>query len=157
MPLYDYQCYSCGLLFEKVVRVENREQKQKCSCGEMAEFVASESSYQFHTDLKPGLTPQNTGVSQLDREADRIIGRDSEKSWAIINRRTQAKEEIMEAYGLNSKLALARTPDGDYEPMTSPELRAVSAARNLHNKATSIIYSVDKETREKKSIEVEVK
>lgn len=40
MPVYEYKC-QCGLQFERVLKIAQCDEPQRCNCGKPAEFVFS--------------------------------------------------------------------------------------------------------------------
>ena len=134
IPIHEFQCYECGLKFEKLFRAVHEGTTYPCkNCGEEAKKLISQVNHTF-AHVPTGPVPQNTGVSQLDHKADRIIGRDAEERWKAIEARQKYKQQKI-ADESASGFDLSRTPDGDYRVMDSWERGMSERARSLHNEA----------------------
>jgi putative FmdB family regulatory protein len=47
MPMYEYKC-KCGQVFERIVKLSDKDRSQKCNCGLQAERIPiSRSSFQL--------------------------------------------------------------------------------------------------------------
>jgi putative FmdB family regulatory protein len=116
MPIYDYQCYGCGLNFEKSVNRKNREKPQKClSCGQESEPINSSFNYGFNIEATAPV-PQNTGVSEYDMMVDRVIGKSAEEGRKVIEKRDRDKRDLLRGTGKKKK-DLSRNADGTYSFM----------------------------------------
>lgn len=95
MPLYKYQCYECGLQF-KVRVTRSRSSTQPCkSCGgEAKRSLPTSLNHGFEVETE-GLSQPNTGISSVDYDFDHVIHSDSNKKWRLIDRRQQAKRELI--------------------------------------------------------------
>jgi len=82
-----------------------------------------------------GAGPQNTGVSGLDHDADRAIGRDAEVQWTAVAARQDRKLKILAQNPENEGKDLSRTFDDDYRVMTPDQRNAAETARGLHHEA----------------------
>ena len=118
MPVYEYQCKSCGLRFEKMVRISEKD-SVLCDCGNKAQSIIS-GNFGMTADYQTsGIVPQNTG-SNLDYEFDRIIAKDSQEKWEIIDKRNAYKREVLRKNPNALREDLIRTIDGDYT-ITTPD------------------------------------
>lgn len=137
MPRYAFQCFECGCRFEKTLPVSQATLEFPCSsCGEQAERVLEEVSFSFDTERShKGLSLQNTGVSSLDYDWDEIVARDSEEKWEFIQGRLQVKEGVLEENPGHTRLDLLRSPDGEYDVMTSEETECSWRVREIHSAA----------------------
>ena len=93
MPLYEFQCNSCGLQFEKLFKRVTDVRTLECpSCGNDAKKMVSASNFSFtHPQSQlNGMAPPNTGTSD-DWNFDKAIGRDAEKKWADVEKRDAVK------------------------------------------------------------------
>lgn len=86
-----------------------------------------------------GVGPQNTGVSGVDLEVDRVIGRDAERQWAAVAARQDRKQQVLAANPGASGFDLSRTPDNDYRVMDPEERQAAETARRVHQEAQTEI------------------
>jgi len=77
MPLYDFCCKSCDLVFEDLIKTE--EQFPKCpDCG---------------NETKRLMSPCNgVVVGSMHRPIDCVIGADSEKRWDTVNKRKESRK-----------------------------------------------------------------
>lgn len=108
------------------------------SCGTSVQAQLSAPEFAFsHTPEGP--TPQNTGVSGVDLEVDRVIGRDAEKQWAAVAARQDRKQQVLAANPGATGFDLSRTPDNDYRVMEPEERQAAETARRLHQDAQTEI------------------
>lgn len=147
MPVYEYQCYECGLFFEKNVPRRSREKGVLCpSCGNsVKQSPPSSISYSF--GLKPtGAEPQNTGVSKFDYNADRIIATDAAHRWETVHHREAHKRAVLEANPGTEKWELSRTLDGDYRVMAERETAAALQARSINTRAMSRLREIKAST-----------
>jgi hypothetical protein len=78
-----------------------------------------------------GPTPQNTGVSQLDVNIDRVIGQSAAQSREVIESREKDKQAVMRATG-SKRHHLSKNPDSTYRVL-EPAARDVHARANLIN------------------------
>lgn len=107
-----------------------------CSEAVLPELSAPEFAFS-HTPDGPG--PQSTGVSALDHDVDRVIGRDAERQWAAVATRQKRKLQHLAANPEKSGHDLSRTFDDDYRIMNPDERQAAETARNLHHEAVDQI------------------
>jgi hypothetical protein len=86
-------------------------------CGKDAErIVPSTLESVFHQDVT-GPVPQNTGISAIDADIDRAIGKSSETGWKAHVERVAEKKRILSENPEASGYDLTETPDGDFEVM----------------------------------------
>jgi len=136
MPVFDFQCRSCGLKFEKLVKKEKKDLPQECSCGDLAHSLLSSVTQSYNLEAKD-LGPQATGVSDWDANVDRIIAKNAKKNWAVVRQRTEAKKKIIEENKISGHW-IARTPDNKYRVLEAQEKKAGDSARGLHDRAMAI-------------------
>ena len=141
MPIYEFLCQNCGIQFEQLFsRPSTADNSAPCpDCGKSAQKQVSTVNHAFaHTPTGPG--PQNTGVSQIDHNFDRVIGRDAEQKWAAIEKRQAYKREVLrdaarQGVGAGMQhLVRTRGKDqgaGDYRVITEPERKIVNARRAI--------------------------
>lgn len=107
---------------------------------------ASNVGHTFNHSLGSDIGPQNTGVSSLDYDVDRVIGRDAEKRWSLYERRQRRKQEVMSETGVSSK-DLSIVPQGegyDYRVMSSEEKKTIRNTRAFHNLTMGLSKSKDR-------------
>jgi len=141
MPIYKYQC-KCGLQFEKSVKASKRQEPQKCVCGTMASWMMPKDVGVSFKPKVDGIGPQNTGVSLWDEHADRVIGEDARKKWAVVKARSQHKRELLRSNPEATGADIAKNPDGSYRIMDDEERKAsdaATAARKLHYDVSALI------------------
>lgn len=128
MPLYTYQCASCGLRFEKRVGMAERS-TQTCQCGQMAQqSVPDDVGFSFNQPTS-GLAPQNTGLSSIDASFDRVIAQDAAQKWEIVHKRDAAKRDVLRQNPEATKADLSKNLDGSYRVMKQQERKAAEKAR----------------------------
>ena len=127
MPLYDYQCNECGLLFEKTVPFSDRENTQKCkNCGSQAEpQISRDVSFSFNPNIGNKPTPPNTGISAYDHQVDRAIGKSAEFGWSMQEKRAEQKRQLLRDNPNAEYGNLSRNPDNTYRVMGSEETNTV--------------------------------
>lgn len=135
MPLYEYQC-PCGLKFEKLLPRASSDPQSCPDCGEPAVKQVSASNFAFGESRRTGKTGAvaetaggelvaeyrdgNTGVHSVDSNIDKMVGRDAERRWNQIDSREDAKKSARREHA-DRRVAVSRTPDGEYKPMKSVE------------------------------------
>lgn len=108
------------------------------SCGEQSPRHMPDSVngvFQFSTS---GIGPQNTGVSDLDTNLDRVVGEDAKKGWAAIEDRNKIKNDVINSNPGASMLDLSKNPDGSYRVMGKKE-------KEIHARAFTINHMANKE------------
>jgi len=118
-----------------------KKAQEVVACPNCAKDVSPElSAPEFAFSHTPeGLGPQSTGVSGLDHDVDRIVGRDAERQWAAVAERKNRKNRILASNPDKDLEDLSRTFDDDYRVMTRAERRAAATAANLHHEAVDQI------------------
>ena len=94
MPIYEYQCDSCGLKMDRLWKsISAATETIQCDCGERMSKKVTSANFKFsHPQTQTrGMAPPNTGTSD-DWKADLAIGRDSEKKWREIEKREKVKD-----------------------------------------------------------------
>ena len=135
MPLYIYQCNTCGLRFERRVGMSERT-KQSCDCGQPAiQVLPEEVGFTFNQPTQ-GILPQNTGISGIDTSYDRVIAQDAAKRWEIHNQREGIKRRVLRDNPSATKQDLSITPDGTYRVMSAKERKISETARVIDAVAT---------------------
>ncbi len=84
-----------------------------------------------------GVGPQNTGVTELDANLDRVVGQDAKMGWAAIEGRDKVKNETLRANPGATSLDLSKNPDGSYRVMTPAEKRAHARAFTINAMANA--------------------
>lgn len=139
MPIFAYQCFHCGLQFDKLWKTQAAAQEAgdtyTCkSCGQPAEKQVSAANFGFNQAVT-GPGPQNTGIYGIDAKFDQVIGRDAEAKWKVINDRQSAKKQVLSANPGAEGHDLRRTSSNEYEVMPSHERGMSERARSLHTEA----------------------
>lgn len=135
MPLYAYQCMSCGLRFEKRVGMADRA-SQNCQCGQPASQVMPDNVGFTFNQPTSGITPQNTGIASLDASYDRVIAQDAAQKWEMVNKRDALKRDVLRQNPNSSKADLSKNVDGTYRVMKPEERKAAETARVIDAVAT---------------------
>ena len=104
-------------------------------CGVGARKLVSAVSHMFAHTPVGGPRPQNTGVHAIDYNADRVIGRDAEAKWRVIQDRQKHKQDVIRGTPGATGHDLSRTQDGDYKVMTKAERKAAEKGRAIHRDA----------------------
>jgi putative FmdB family regulatory protein len=129
MPLYEYQCDSCGLKVEKLWRLMSVAKTKgtiPCEeCGTDMRKLVSAASFAFKhgTSQTRGALPPNTGTSD-DFNYDKAIGRDAEQKWKVHEQRNSVKDSVIRderrAGRAVTREQLVPTSEG-YRTITEPE------------------------------------
>lgn len=121
MPLYRYQCFSCGLQFKIRISRSKLKSLRVCkSCGaEAKRCLPSGLNHGFDAETQD-LAQPNTGVSSIDYDFDRVVALDSKKKWELVNRRQQFKHDLIRGIS-KSPRNIARVGD-NYEVVDDQEL-----------------------------------
>lgn len=136
MPIHEYQCEECGAAFEEFFKsVSKVAADVPCpECGTDARRLVSGANHSFaHTPTGP--VPQNTGVSSIDHNFDRVIGRDAAAKWRTIEDRRSYKDRILyeerkAGKGVESQhLVRTREGAGDYRVVKEDERKEINARR----------------------------
>lgn len=148
MPRYKYLCSNCGLEFEKITPIDNRHGQQPCKgCAGTAERQVSSSNFTFkHQPTGP--VPQNTGVSSIDHNFDRVIGRDAEQRWETIDKRRDAKVKAAVEERRRGKDVhmdhITPNVDGTYRTLTQQEIQKVNTDRKAVEEYNKQLMKKDK-------------
>lgn len=134
MPLYEFQCRSCGLRFEKRIPVARRQDPVVCDCGTNVQQLVPPSVAGHFTKEVSGPVPQNTGIHDLDTHIDRVIGQSSAQGWKVAQKRKQVKEEVIHSTGASGK-DLSRNPDGSYRVLSPQERSIHQRGQAIHSAA----------------------
>ena len=105
MPTYSFKCNSCGLRFEKSLKISDDHSINCIDCK------SSETNK---------LPPKGVGFNmkestKVPKDLDLKVGADAEKRWLEIEQREKKKEEAREKYGTKR---LEKGPDGEYRPFS---------------------------------------
>jgi putative FmdB family regulatory protein len=138
MPVYEYQCDSCGLRAEKLwKRVSIAKDSIPCeACGtDMRKLVTSANfAFKHGASQTRGALPPSTGTSD-DYNFDKAIGRDAEQKWRQVEQREAVKSRHIrherEAGRLVTRDHLVPKLDGsgEYRTITESERVATNANR----------------------------
>lgn len=132
MPVFRYQCGSCGLNFS--ARVANAANSMKCeSCGEPSDRTLPRGISVTSSVVTDGLSTPMSGISAHDYQIDRIIGEDSAAKWKTISARQKAKRDVIEATG-KTGYDLTKKFDGSYGIMTPKQRVASEQTRSFNAK-----------------------
>jgi len=131
IPVFRYQCSSCGLNFS--ARVASATSSVKCGCGETVERDLPRSFSVSTKVAGDGISAPATGLSGHDYEIDRIVGSDAQTKWDQIAARQKDKVRMIEESGATG-FDLSRNPDGSYRVMKPEERAASERSRNFHFK-----------------------
>ena len=139
MPIYEFTCPECGLRFDqrfsKMMTTEELPSHPCKECGQPAYRLMSVVNHEFSHPASQmrGALPPNTGTSD-DWKFDRVIGRDAEAKWKVVEQRDAAKQRVIadekQAGRLVNNSQLVRTADGDgYRPVQESERVEINKRR----------------------------
>lgn len=135
MPIYEFQCNSCGLRFERLYRKYSEDTEVPCECGNQAKKLVSAVSFSFAHTPVGGPRPQNTGVHSIDYNPDQVIGRDAARRWEEMEKRGEVKDRHIrderKAGRVVTREQLVPKSDGEgYRTITEPERVRVNENRD---------------------------
>lgn len=143
MPTHTFQCKSCGFRFKKRTSGGTRIYCDRCGSAKTTKMLPSQIRTSFSAgDGSP--TPQNTGISHIDYNADRAIGAGAVKKWEEVSDRNARKHEILgenpDATGADLSRFSIRSENGiekgaDYRVMKREERNARDHGMAIHAKA----------------------
>ena len=130
MPIYEYQCDSCGFQAEKLwSRISLAQDAIPCTeCGtEMRKLVSvANHAFSHPASQTRGAAPPNTGTSD-DWNFDKAIGKDAAEKWEKIEKRNQVKDKVIQEERREGKvvtkeqLVPSKDGPGSYRVITEPE------------------------------------
>lgn len=122
MPLYEYKCSSCRLVFEGREEIKNAEKDSSCPRCQSASprHYGSTVSFSF------------AGGAPTKDSIDMAVGRASEKRWEEVNRKLAERQKIRAA----SKENFLMSPDRNtFRASTSEEKETVKNTLNAYEKS----------------------
>lgn len=135
MPLYIFQCRSCGVQFDAVSSLAKRGEGKTCpACGTVAVLVPPPTVQGHFKKEVTGPVPQNTGIHDLDTHIDRVIGQSAAQGREVIRDRHRTKQQILDDNPGLTGADLSRNPDGSYRVLRPEERAAHRRAQNIHTK-----------------------
>lgn len=134
MATYSYQC-SCGLQFEAIRPMSMAKEPRECpACGTKAPRKMPTEVAGVFDQAVTGPVPQNTGVSKLDADIDRVIGQSAKQGWNVAGRRVEEKKKVLQETGADGH-NLSRNVDGSYRVLQPEEKGVQDRALAIHSKA----------------------
>jgi len=144
MPIYEYGCIECGLIFEKLKKLSESQETHACpECATAAPKRVTTANFAFAHKPVGGPRPQNTGIHSIDYNADRTIGRDAEERKKVIQERQAYKRSVIRDNpgSTGHDLSRVRDTEGGYRVMKPEERKAAEAGRKVHRQAVNAIES----------------
>jgi len=84
MPVYEYECRDCGVVFEEIQSI-NDEPLEKCvECGGTVKRIISVGSFQLGMDMNPKEYYERVIRPEAKRIADKIKGGDEDAAADIL-------------------------------------------------------------------------
>jgi len=118
---------------------DSRKSKPCPECGKSApRWIPKEVAGTFNVETS-GMTPQNTGVHQVDTNWDRVIGKDSARRWNREAARWKDKAAFARSQGAHMK-DLSENPDGTYRVLKPEEQQIHQRALDINKKAMDGLY-----------------
>lgn len=141
MPKYQFECHTCSIRFDRVLKMGDHPTHECPSCKEEAPRIFDGNGFGFGFTSSSSAAPANTGVHDQDYPtADKAVGRSAEKRWETYRERDQVKSKVRQ---VGSSPALTRVDgDGytDYTAMSVPE-------RSARKKLVDYAVAVEKQPR----------
>jgi putative FmdB family regulatory protein len=121
MPIYEYKCSSCNLLFETIVNLKEVADTSACkSCGKPAKRKQVPSSFGFSFK----------GGNPSEGRADMIVGRTAMEGWEAHHKRQDKKNKIRAKAG---EKFVVRNTDGSYAAAKESAKNENKALYSEHN------------------------
>lgn len=112
MPKYAFECQSCNLKFDKILKMGDHSTHDCPNCHDTAPQLIEGFAFGFK-DV-PNAPPGNTGVHKDDYPtADHVVGKDSDKRWEQYRERDKVKNQVRQA-GNTHALIRQTAKDGSY-------------------------------------------
>jgi putative FmdB family regulatory protein len=143
VPVYEYQCYACGLRFDRLRKMSESDAPQPCiECGTDARKLVSAANHAFvhGAGQTRGMAPPNTGTSD-DWNYDKVIGRDAARRWEGFAQRQDRKRQVLRDNPGTTGYDLSRNPDGSYRVMRPDERAASEAGRSVGSAVQAAIQA----------------
>lgn len=87
MPLIEFHCGTCDLIFERLIRGGKKTDTYKCKCGAEAKRRLS----------KFGVSVEGPGFRKTDNASiDMVVGKDAEKRWEYYKGRRAEKQRLQD-------------------------------------------------------------
>ena len=142
MPIYSFQCLTCGLRFDRRVSRTKKEALPNCfSCGSEVQQEMPEGVNFTINQSVTGPVPQNSGFSSIDANVDRVIGKDAEEKWKVVDDRNVGKREAIHRAEAQEGTKISRNPDGSYRVMDEVETEVSERVQLFNNVAMSLLKS----------------
>lgn len=154
MPVYEFQCHECGLRFDKLFsRASSAAElpSTPCTaCGEPALRQVTAAAFKFNHAASQvrGAAPPNTGTSD-DWNYDKVIGRDAEQKWKVVEKRDAEKARTLRherenGLAVNKDQLVRSREDGSYRTITEPERKVVNERREVAFKVAQAVREQSK-------------
>lgn len=124
MPMYEFYCEQCGLLFEELVSDDDDHVTcESCDVELDSEDDRQVSDFGFGFDAGR-YEDGTTGVDSVDNDPDQIIGQDADRRWEEIKDRQSTKRKIGRQARDDEQAPLKRLPSEEphYEAMDDDEV-----------------------------------
>jgi putative FmdB family regulatory protein len=105
MPNYTFKCSSCGLRFEKSLKLDENHNIRCISC----------KSSDTNKMPPKGVAHSFKESTKIPKEIDLKVGEDAERRWLEMEERNKKKEQIRKEFGTPR---LERDPNGEYRPFS---------------------------------------
>lgn len=128
MPKYSFECSTCSLRFERVLKMGDNPTHDCPECKEEVPRLWEGFAFGFETN--PNAPTGNTGVHQQDYPtADQAVGRSAADRWAQYESRKKVKDEARKQGKTNALIRHEGESYVEYEPMTDVGLTAQKKIR----------------------------
>lgn len=143
MPMYRFQCLSCGLEFKKNCSPGTKASSCE-SCGDNAGVCLPKNINAAVRGDVNGIAPPSTGISGVDYSYDRVIGEDAANKWGIISDRQKDKIELIKSNGVTG-YDITKKPDNTYGILKPGEGAKIKKVRDFNMKIISYVNKLRKE------------
>ena len=141
MPVYEYHCLKCMMIFEELILfksdISKYSNEHECGkCKSMCKRVPSASNFQFK-GLSEGDPSRkgNSGIHDLDYPSlDKAIGRSSNRKWKAYGKMNEQHNRVRRESG---SVEISVDSSGNVFPTDTETLKIRRRALGLFKKAKS--------------------
>jgi putative FmdB family regulatory protein len=136
MPKYVFECKSCSVRFDRILKIGDYLVYPCPSCKEDAQRVFSGNGFGFGFSAPSGSAIANTGVHDNDYPtADKAVGRSAEQKWGIYNERNAIKSKVRKE---GNSYALTRIDGNDDIKYSVMSRKRVKERKEIINYADKV-------------------
>ncbi len=139
MPVYEYHCLKCKMIFEELILfksdISKYSKEHGCGkCGSICKRVPSASNFQFKGLSEGDPTNQgNSGIHDLDYPSlDKAIGRSANRKWKAYSKKKEEHDRVRRESG---SIEISVDSSGNVFPTDTETLKIRKKALSIFKKA----------------------